>query len=412
MVAVFSACGKNEPYSGDDFENVVIYYGGGYNNLSSAIATNVNELCSGEIPGIKSHNALLAFCHTTDTYGDYTTKHSPVLIRIYSDKKGNQVRDTLKVFTPDTKSIDESTLNTVLSTIKKDFPAKHYGFLFSSHSTGWIPPGYTRADEKYFSSTMGVGKKERSYDPYATMPQSPEFPETKSIGAQYRSSSTSAYMMELAAFAKAFPMKMDYIIFDSCLMGCIEVAYELKDICSKIIFSPTEILKQGLIYPPMAGHLLKYPAELETICKEYFNYYNTEAQTKAATIALIDCSKVDAVASDMAAIIDAHRSDIHKLTENDVQRYWYNEGASSKHWFYDMRDIAVQAGATSAELAKLDSDLASMVTYKAATPTFFNLDIDPAKYSGLSMYLPTLSWDTLNTYYKTLGWNKKVCLLK
>lgn len=405
------ACEKG-PYDGDDFDNVVVYYGSGYNNLSSAIETNVKELCSGAIPDRKSRNALLAFCHTTATYGDYKTQHSPVLIRIYSGKKGVAVRDTVKVFSPTMISADEATINTVLSIAKQDYPAKHYGLVFSSHATGWLPPGYTKKDERQFSLKQSAERSVLPPGVYPTLPQNPDFPETKSIGAQFVDSSGSAYMMELVALSRAIPMKLDYIIFDACLMGCIEVAYELKDVCSQMIFSPTEIMKQGLMYPPMAGQLLRYPPLVEDVCKDYYNYYITDALTKAASIALIDCSKVEAVASDMAAIISAHADDIAALNRNSVQEYFYDEGSDTKHWFYDMRDIVAVAGASAEELSKLDADLAAMVKYKAATEYFFNLDIDPARFSGVSMYLPNKYWDKLNDYYKTLSWNKKVNLVK
>lgn len=416
-VLLGSLCACNKwPYEGDDFDNVMIFYGGGYNNLAAPIKTNIDELCQGAIPEFKSHNAILVFSHTTKTYSDYTTPNSPVLIRIYRDKKGIPVRDTVMVYSSETYSIDEQTVSSVLNKVRTDYPAKHYGLVFSSHSTGWIPPGYTSsANERTLAGRAnaepGIPERKLPAGVYPNLPHDSNFPETKSIGAQYYGDGNSSYQMELNAFAQAIPMKLDYIVFDSCLMGGIEVAHALKDVCSRIVFSPTEILKQGLIYKTMAGHLMKYPADLESICKEYFNYYNTVALTRAATISLIDCSKVDAVASDMASLIGKYQEEIAALNPSTVQPYFYKEN-NPKHWFYDMRDILVQAGAEGTDLARLDSDLASMVLYKAATPDFFGTVISPSKFSGLSMYLPNHYWGTLNEYYRTLSWNKSVNLVK
>ena len=412
-----SVCSCNKwPYEGDDFDNVMVLYAGGYNNLASAISANIGELCQGDIPEYKSHNAILIFSHTTKTYSDYSTSNSPVLIRIYKDKKGIAVKDTVMVYDPRTYSIDEQTVSSVLNKVHTDYPAKHYGLVFSSHSTGWIPPGYTSAaNERTLAGSASVGagspRKELPAGVYPNLPHDSSFPETKSIGAQFHGDGNSSYQMELNAFAQAIPMKLDYIVFDSCLMGSIEVAHALKNVCSRIVFSPTEILKQGMIYKTMAGHLMKYPADLESICKEYFNYYNTVALTRAATVSLIDCSKVDAVTSDMASLIGKYKDEIAALNPNTVQPYFYKENYP-KHWFYDMRDILVQAGAEGSDLARLDSDLASMVLYKAATPDFFGTVIKPSKFSGLSMYLPNHYWGTLNEYYRTLSWNKSVNLVE
>jgi hypothetical protein len=55
------------------------------------------------------------------------------------------------------------------------------------------------------------------------------------------------------------------------------------------------------------------------------------------------------------------------------------------------------------------------IIYKAATPSFLGLQID--SYSGLSMYLPSVTKDDqgvagLNAFYKTLAWNKATNLVE
>ena len=63
--------------------------------------------------------------------------------------------------------------------------------------------------------------------------------------------------MELADFASALPLpnhrKWDFILFEGCYMGSVEVAYELKDKTEAIIASPTEIVSPGMteVYPSL-----------------------------------------------------------------------------------------------------------------------------------------------------------------
>ena len=91
---------------------------------------------------------------------------------------------------------------------------------------------------------------------------------------------------------------------------------------------------------------------------------------------------------------------------NKVQAYFYNE----LHWFYDLRDIFAQAGASLTELAQLDAALDECVLYKDATPTFFGLKL--LRVCGLSSYIPMPERESLNDYYKTLSWNKATGLIQ
>jgi hypothetical protein len=70
----------------------------------------------------------------------------------------------------------------------------------------------------------------------------------------------------------------------------------------------------------------------------------------------------------------------------------------------------VNLDATPAELARLDAALDGCVLYAGATPKFFDLSLD--RVCGLSVYLPYADKDKLNTYYKTLSWNKATGLIR
>lgn len=399
---VMASCRKEEvPYEGE-YSSVAVYYALGFNNLSSNLKGNFNDLVNGWLPPVSSDKALLAFCHNTAESSNYVKSNSPVLVRLYT-RDGATCVDTLKTYPADMVSASPSTLSEVLSDVREMFPSKGYGMVFSSHATGWIPSGYRVNSE---SSVWDV-------DPQGAVEQPDgEYPLTKSIGAQYYrlpgSPTTYAYEMDVRDFVDAVPMKLDYVVMDACLLGGVEVAWDFKDVCDRIVFSPTEVLAQGLIYSTMAQRLLRGgSADLQGVCRDYFSYYLAQSGSRqSATISLVDCSALEELAEVYAGIVESCRAGFDSVDRGDVQAYFYD----SKSWYYDLRDAAAHAGANNTQLDLLDEVLGKVVLYHDETPYFFKLPLD--RCCGLSTYLPDPSRTRLNEYYRNLSWNKAVGLLK
>lgn len=402
---VLASCNKDHLPYGGKYRHVFIYYGAGYNNLSGNLIANIHEMEQGDIPTRNSNKAIVAFCHSTAKSGDYTTEHAPVLMQIYRVRH-DIILDTIKVYPTSRISASAELLREVLTDVKGKYDSESYGFLFSSHGTGWIPKGYSVNNESMSLSPTPLSEGSRERLPHGVVErdcqQDPSYPETKSIGAQFYHSSSHAYEIDLKDFVNAFPMKMDYIILDACLCGGIEVAYQFRNVCSRIAFSPTEILTNGMCYTTITNRLVTPDTpDVEAACRDYFEFTNSRSGTyRSGTITLVDCSGLEPLAAFMKEWIAAHRSELAGISRASVQRYFYD----NKHWFYDMRDILANAGATSAELAQFDILHENCVKYHAETPKFFDLSLD--RCCGLSMYLPYSGWKDLNAYYKGLDWNK------
>jgi hypothetical protein len=356
-------------------------YSAAFSNLSPSIHNNEIELCDGDLPFVGSDDVLLIYSHHTKQNGVYGIPTNPILCRAYKDLTGGTRKDTLIVY-PDTDiSASPETLRKVLTDVQDLFPASKYGLLVSSHGKGWIPPGYTENNANLFAPSP-----------------------TKELGIEMVDNSG----IEVKDLPGAIPMHLEFFIMDACLMGCVEVAYELKDKCDYIVFSPTEILSRGMVYTPMLKRLLvRGTASLQDVCEDYMQYY--EAQTgsyQSATITLVDCSKMDALAAACAPLTEKYRSAINTLDRSKVQAYFYND----LHWFYDLRDIYAQAGASLTELAQLDAALDACVLYSGTTEYFFGLKME--RVCGLSSYIPMAGKKELNNYYKTLSWNKAISLIQ
>ena len=207
-------------------------------------------------------------------------------------------------------------------------------------------------------------------------------------------------------------MHLDYILMDACLMGCIEVAYELKDVCGQIGFSQAEILADGFNYKNISGHLLeKTVSDTRAVVDDYYQQYasKTDRTDRSATISLVDCTKLDDLASTCRTLFAKYATAIDALEYYDVQPFYRYQ----KHWFFDFEDILVQAGIDAGERAELTSALNGCILYKAATEEFLKSfgGFTISTFSGLSMYLPSSGSAFLDSYYKDLAWNKATGLV-
>lgn len=419
-IALVSGCDCS--HQGPDktgYGKVMVMYSAGYNSLSTYLKEDIEDLKKGYVPDKKSDDVLLLVSHLPLMTNNFSTPTSPVLVRLYKDRKA-VVMDTLERYSGETYLSRAVELNKILSTIKTQFPADHYGFVFSSHSTGWVPKGYYSFPEEYDSKSDGKFRApRRSAIPEGAVRYNPEkefpgAPDVKSMGStNVRTDDANySYEIDLQDFADAFPMHFDYIILDACLAGGVEVAYELKDKCDLICFSPAEILADGLVYTKLASNLLEHDMDVVEVAKDYYLQYKEKTNTsdQSATISVVDCTKMDALASCCTGLFSKYRDQIAALNPKDVQGYY----RSFHHWYYDLEDMLIKAGITNEEEKQLADALEECIKYKATTNGFL-MQVGGFKithYSGLSMYLPCDGSAYLNDFYRKLEWNKTTKLVE
>lgn len=397
--------------------NVLLLYSAGYNSLTSYLKEDIEDLQQGWLPGEgRNQNILLVYSHFPDKQANYATPTQPTLTRVYKNKDGQTVRDTLVRYSEDTHSATAEQLHNVLSYVNKTFPAKSYGMIFSSHATGYLPAGYyTNPNGYIFNENKGIsyraGIRRSQPVPYVEPEHDPSLPAVKSIGQDQvgTAGNYQSYEINLDDFARAIPMQMEYILFDACLMGGVEVAYELKDKCRLVGFSQTEVLAEGFDYRSLTSHLIGSPEpNPQAVCEDYFNQYIIQSGIyQSATISMIDCTRMEPLASACREMFSKYREQIAALRASGVQRYY----RSDYHWFFDLYDIIARSGASSEELKQLQAALDECVVYKATTPGFMG-SFKIITYSGLSMYLPNCGTYELNRYYRTLQWNKDTSLVE
>ena len=400
----------------DEHRNVLLLYSAGYNSLSGYLKEDIEDLLQGWIPESgRNESVLLIYSHLANG-GNYATPARPSLTRVYKDKD-QIIKDTLVRYPEDTHSATAEQLHSVLSYVNSEFPAKTYGMIFSSHATGYLPAGfYTNPKGYVYNEHQTAARRAGKWMspqpvPYIESEHDPSLPAVKSIGQDQVGTSGNylSYEIDLDDFAKAIPMDLEYILFDACLMGGVEVAYELKDKCRMVGFSQTEVLAEGFDYRSLTSHLIGSPTpNPQAACEDYFNQYIIQSGIyQSATISLIDCTRMTPLASSCKELFSKYREQIAALKASNVQRYYRGD----YHWFFDLYDIVSRGGASAEELKQLQAALDECVVYKAATPGFMG-SFKIITYSGLSMYLPSCGSYELDRYYRTLQWNKDTALVE
>lgn len=415
-------CCKHDPIDHSKVRKVFIMYVDGYNNLSSNIKEDIRDLenCLPEC-GSDDYYKVLVFGRFTARSGDYSTPTSPILMDLTRDKHGAMHIDTVMTYPTAMKAASAETMRTVLTYIRDNYPAKSYGMLMSSHGTGWLPEGYYydpkrydpdyKADQTPFFSAANrpddapvqVYNGARHLRTYL-----PE-PFTKTIGGNFNGSISNATEIEIADLAAAIPMHLDYLLLDACLMGGIEVAYELRKVADYVAFSQMEIMADGFMYKTLLNRLFdKNGADLVGACDDYYQYYVNESPWPYATISLVRCAGLDNLAVLCRDLFERYRVQIADVDAAEVQRY-YRQG---RHFFYDMADILSKAGISDSDYAMLKSALESCLLYNAATRKGVLDDFEITTHCGFSMYLPNMGTPYLDEHYKSTAWNKATSLVK
>lgn len=377
---------------------VMILYSAGFNSLCAALEDDVNDIKSGYLPLVGSMSkAVLVYSRRLSETGRYTDRTPSYLIRLSVDGWGKVISDTLKTWPETDEAVSASTMTDVLETVKGLYPHASYGMVFSSHGSGWLPSGY------YSTGKITAGTAGLQAVPYIDPNSDGSMPRVKSIGID-NITSRNTYEMEIETFAQALPMKFDYIIIDACLMGCVEVAYALKDKCDKLVFSQAEVLEDGLCdYTTLTQRVLRpVVPDLYNLCEDSYRHYKNQDDPiyRSLTISMIDCTRLDGLAESCKSLFSKYRNQISLVNAANVQGYF----RARKHWFYDLTDILRQSGIPEEDMAGYNKAMSDCVLYNAATDTFINFDI--RTHCGLSMYLPADGNSELDEFYKTLSWNK------
>lgn len=293
-------------------------------------------------------------------------EEAPRIIKVCPDQSDKIVSKTIITY-PEQNSASPTVFRAVIDDIMESYPSESYGLILWSHATGWLPPA---------NNTL------------------------KSFGLDEN------LEMDILNLEEAIPDKtFEYIMFDACLMGSVEVVYQLRYKAPYILASPTEILANGFPYSNIVTSLFdqneSIQQRLENIANEYMDYYMAQSgKYKSASISLIQTNALDELASKTSELLNSYSLQKWEYKQNIAQRLDLLESALA----FDFEDFLANNYPDTA-VVEVKQQLNNAVLYKEHTEAFLTIN-QIHKFCGLSCYIPQVEFEKLNNYYQKLSWSK------
>ena len=290
----------------------------------------------------------------------------------------------------DANSANPATFKDVLLRVKERFPAEEYGLSMWSHADGWLPSSNTNYSKARTLPTLSplsfgidVGTNGNMHSDHTS--------NNKDLGAQMN-------ITDMAVAIRESGLHFTYIFFDACLMQCVEVAYELRDVTDYLIASPISIAAAGAYYT----HMLErgfFSANPTDIAKTYYEDVTSEELARVyddfgIVISALKTKELDALAAAVrTALADIDFSAYPDLTDAHAYHV-YSYNYYYRPHYYDMRS-ALRHLLTDAQFAPVEAALTRATAFYAATHKYWVGPRDSDYHSlalseccGVSMFFP------------------------
>lgn len=347
---------------------------------------------------IKDSCTLLVF-YRPQEYGSYLDV--PTLLCFDTDGRGNvnnlpaltgtdltfetvcQVARKKEYTTNSQIATDPVVMEEVFKDMQKVAPSDSYGLILGSHASGWMKGNSVQS--KAFGDDDGY----------------------------------NIDIPDLAGVLKnSFSEKLDFVLFDACMMGTAEVGYELRETTSYCIASVMETPVYGFPYDQILPYLYSENVDYSAVCHEFISF--NKIKDAWGTCAVMDCSQMENLASTVKAKLSEWEDALSSVSMQNVQQY----GVGTFQYFsYDVLDFFRELGGKSG-VAETDLDeaissiqtvLDEVVIAKECIPnpsypnTIFS--VDETRFCGIGMYIleeynPYVANKTAwNDYYKqSISW--------
>ncbi|WP_304254113.1 clostripain-related cysteine peptidase [Phocaeicola plebeius] len=279
---------------------------------------------------------------------------------------------------------DPAVMEEVFTDMQTVAPSDSYGLILGSHASGWMKG--TSVPTKAFGDDDGYNI---------------DIPDLADV------------------LKNSFSEKLDFVLFDACMMGTAEVGYELRETTSYCIASVMETPVYGFPYDQILPYLYSENVDYSAVCHEFISFNKTKDAW--GTCAVMDCSQMENLASAVKAKLSEWQDALSSVSMQNVQQYGVN---SYKYFSYDVLDFFRELGRKSGvvkttdlneAIASVQSALNQAVIAKDCLSgvdyDFEGLTIDGTRFCGIGMYISgeynryVANKTTWNSYYEqSISW--------
>lgn len=365
-------------------------------SLDTHLRDNVIDMYAA-LGNMKESCTLLVFYRP---YTDDAPLGKPTLMSFYADGRGNinnvaaltgaeLTFDAVcyriaqkKEYTMNSQiATDPAVMEEVFTDMQKTAPSDSYGLILGSHATGWMKGNSVQS--KAFGDDGGYNI---------------DIPDLANV------------------LKKSFSEKLDFVLFDACMMGTAEVGYELRETTSYCIASVMETPVYGFPYDQILPYLYTENIDYPAVCHEFMSFNKTN--NLWGTCAVMDCSQMENLASAVKAKLSEWQDALSSVSMQNVQQYGVN---SYKYFSYDVLDFFRELGGKSGvaetdlneAIASIQTVLNEAVIAKECIPNPSNSSfrVDEARFCGIGMYIPkeynpyVTNKTAWNSYYeRSISW--------
>lgn len=379
LLLALGSCGNSDdptPPAPKEVHRTVLVYMVADNNLGSDYRfdqADMNEMLKGAQAGALNGGRLLIYRNRPGT----NSGNAPQLLEVTPEGIIE-----LKTYPDDPSiySVAADRMREVIADMKTTAPAREYGMVFWGHATSWLT-----------HPTDLEGRKNA--------------PRKRSYGTDRNK------WMSLPTLGKVLSgERFCFLYFDCCLMGTVEVAYELRQVAPYIVASPTELEGEGMPYDRNLGPFFETGApDLVTAAKNTFELYNSRARGTCQMVViktdglqrLADCSRE--IFKTQTSFPEG-LSSVQELSRTHRGLLPSTSTCSDCHPVYDMENYMEVLTAGHPDLmAEWETALDATVVYKATTAREFT-GITVERYCGLGSYVVRLADHGDYHGYTTTQW--------
>ena len=301
---------------GKELRHTVIFYIAGENSLSQFVATDSAEIA-------RAADALGDDVRVVMFIDD--AKSSRLCV-----KTKNEQMTTVRRYYENVWSTDSASMLHVLQDIVLAYPSKSYGLVCWSHATGWL-----------FSDSVSEQSAVKASDGNVPMRRAAKrrsFGIDNGMRLAYSDNGSSLDIPAMAGLMAQLP-KFEYVLFDACFMQCVEVAYELRNVCNWVIGSPAEIPGDGAPYHLVLSLLCADPFNAEAVVDAYHRYYDSGDgyfEYRGVELSAVNTAGLDAFAAATREAVGLIWGDRKEADVTNVQ--YYTTRLYYPH-FYDMESL-------------------------------------------------------------------------